>query len=202
MLNDYMESHLELFGSWASRDDLPIAERFGGYFDDLIADFVRSDYSTPCLLSRFSSELAATDPRLRPEISRAYERLLAAFVELLKAGIARGDLPADLDINQRAESILALTQGAFVAGLANRSVEYLAGVSGIVRELATAEGVSPSSVRSGRSSQGRRAQQPSDDALANENRQLRERVTELERVNKVLQSASAYFASQLEQNAR
>jgi TetR/AcrR family transcriptional regulator, transcriptional repressor for nem operon len=202
VLNDYMESHLKLFGSWASRDDLPIAERFGGYFDDLIRDFVRSDYSKLCLLGRFSSELAATDPSLRPEISKAYDRLLGAFVELLDAGIMRGDLPADLDIHQRAGSIVALTQGAFVVGLANRSVEYLAGVSGIVRQLATAEGVSPSVESSGQPSQGRRAPRRSDDALADENRQLRERVTELERVNKVLQSASTYFASQLEQNPR
>jgi TetR/AcrR family transcriptional regulator, transcriptional repressor for nem operon len=198
VLDEYMKSHLDLFGSWSSRDDLPVAERFGGYFDDLIRDFVKSDYSKLCLLGRFSSDLAASDPSLRSRINTAYDRLLGAYVELLDAGITRGDLPAGVDINQRADSILALAQGAFVVALANRSVDYLSGVSGIVRQLATAEGVSPTGAPSGRPSQGRR----SDDALADENRQLRERVTELERVNNVLQSASTYFASQLEQNPR
>jgi TetR/AcrR family transcriptional repressor of nem operon len=202
VLDDYMKSHLELFGSWASRDDLPIAERFGGYFDELIREFVTSDYSKLCLMTRFSSDLAATDPNLRSEINNAYDRLLDAFVELLDAGITRGDLPADVDINQRANSIMALTQGAFIVALANRNVDYLASVSGIVRQLATAEGVSASVALSGPTGQRRQAHRPSDDALAAENRQLRERVAELERVNGVLRSASAYFASQLDQSPR
>ena len=202
VLNDYMESHLGLFGSWASRDDLPVAERFGGYFDDLVAEFVRSDYSVLCLLGRFSSDLAATDPTLRPAICKAYEHLLGAFVELLDEGVLRGDLPADTDVHRRAGSILALTQGAFVVGLANRSVDYLAGVSGIVRQLASAERESAATASSGEPGDRLPARRRSDDALADENRQLRERVAELERVNGVLRSASAYFASQLEPNVR
>ena len=202
VLDEYMKSHLDLFGSWSSRDELPVAERFGGYFDDLIRDFVKSDYSKLCLLSRFSSDLAASDPSLRSKINTAYDRLLGAYVELLNAGITRGDLPAGVDIDQRANGILALTQGAFIVALANRNVDYLSTMSGIVRQLATAEGVSPTGGVSGRRGQGRRVHRPSDDALADENRQLRERIAELERVNGVLRSASAYFASQLEESAR
>jgi len=197
VLDDYMKSHLELFGSWSSRDDLPIAERFGGYFDDLVREFVTSDYSKLCLLSRFSTDLAATDPSLRPEINKAYDRLLGAFLELLDEGITRGDLPADVDIHQRGSSILALTQGAFIVALANRDVDYLATVSAIVRQLAAADGVSPSVELPGPPGHRRRADRPSDDALADENRQLRERVADLERV---LRAASAYFASELDQN--
>lgn len=193
VLNDYMESHLELFGSWASRDDLPIAERFGGYFDERIQEFVLSDYSTLCLLSRFSSDLAATDPSLRSKVNEGYDRLLGAFAELLDEGIKRGDLPADVDVDQRAGAILALTQGAFVVALANRDVDYLASVSTLIRELASGSGAQPGPPGRGRR---RRPQRPPD-ALANENRQLRERIAELERVIEVLRSASVYFASEL-----
>jgi TetR/AcrR family transcriptional repressor of nem operon len=197
VLDDYMTSHLGLFESWSRRDDLPVAERFGGYFDDLIREFVSSDYSTLCLLARFSSDLAATDPSLRSKINEGYDRLLQAFIELLDAGKRSGDLPADIDIDQRAGSILALTQGAFVVALANRDLDYLTDVSGIVRELASGSPAEPSAPGRGR----RRAHRPPD-ALADENRQLRERVGELERVIGVLRSAGEYFVSELEQIAR
>jgi TetR/AcrR family transcriptional repressor of nem operon len=198
VMDEYINSHLELFKSWSSRDDLPTAERFGGYFDDLIREFVSSDYSRLCLLARFSSDLAATDPNLRSKINDGYDRLLRAFIELLHAGRKNGDVPAGVDIDQRAESILALTQGAFIVGLANRDLDYLTGVSGIVRELASGSPAAPSSPGRGRR---RRANRPSA-AVADENRQLRERVGELERVIEVLRSASAHFVWELEQIQR
>ena len=193
ILDEDTNSQLEAFKSWSSRDDLPIAERFGGYFDERIQEFVLSDYSTLCLLSRFSSDLAATDPSLRSKVNEGYDRLLGAFAELLDEGIKRGDLPADVDVDQRAGAILALTQGAFVVALANRDVDYLASVSTLIRELASGSGAQPGPPGRGRR---RRPQRPPD-ALANENRQLRERIAELERVIEVLRSASVYFASEL-----
>jgi TetR/AcrR family transcriptional regulator, transcriptional repressor for nem operon len=193
ILDEDTNSQLESFKSWSSRDDLPISERFGGYFDERVREFVLSDYSTLCLLGRFSSDLAATDPSLRSKISEGYDRLLSAFAELLDEGIKRGDLPADADVDQRASAILALTQGAFVVALANRDVDYLTGVSTIIRELASGSGAQPGAPGRGRR---RRPQRPPD-AVADENRRLRERIAELERVIDVLRSASVYFASEL-----
>lgn len=183
ILDEDTNSQIELFESWASRDDLPVAERFGGYVDELIREFVSSDCSTLCLLARFSSEVAATDATLRSKIDDGYDRLLGAFAGLLDAGVKHGDLPADIDIDQRAGAILALTQGAFVVALANRDTDYLTSVSAIVRQLASVP-----------RDRGRRRP---DDALVDENRQLRARIGELERVIGVLRSASVYFASEL-----
>jgi TetR/AcrR family transcriptional repressor of nem operon len=189
ILAEDTDSQIELFKSWADRDDLPVADRFGGYVDDLIRDFVSSDCSALCLLTRFSSDVAATDPNLRSKIDEGYDRLLGAFTELLDVGVKRGDLLGDVDIDQRAGAILALTQGAFVVALANRDTAYLTGVSAVVRQLASGNVAQLASHDQGR-------QRPAD-ALVDENRQLRARIAELERVIGVLRSASVYFASEL-----
>jgi TetR/AcrR family transcriptional repressor of nem operon len=138
VIEDYTNAQIELFRSWADRDGLSIAERFGGYFDDMIRDFVSSDYSTSCLLSRFASDVAATDPGLRSKINESYARLYSAYVELLDVARERGELAAGADIAGRAATILALVQGAFVVGLANRNVDYLESVAKNIRDLAGA----------------------------------------------------------------
>jgi transposase len=44
--------------------------------------------------------------------------------------------------------------------------------------------------------------EPADADLAEENKRLRKQIAELERVNDILRSASAYFASELGQTRR
>jgi transposase len=56
-------------------------------------------------------------------------------------------------------------------------------------------------IRQAEADAGEREDRPSTDMVA-ENRQLRKKVAELERVNVVLRSASAYFASELDQTRR
>jgi transposase len=56
-------------------------------------------------------------------------------------------------------------------------------------------------IRQAEADAGERADRPPTDMVA-ENRQLRKKVAELERVNAVLRSASAYFASELDQTRR
>src|SRR5260370_20213547 len=126
---------MELFGSWGDRDGLSIAERFGGYFDDMIRDFVSSDYSTRCLLCRFASDVAATDPGLRSKINESYARLYSAYVELLGVARERGELAAGAHIARRPATILAPAQGAFAVGLANRHVDYLERLAKNIRNL-------------------------------------------------------------------
>ncbi|MBF6303096.1 transposase [Nocardia amamiensis] len=56
-------------------------------------------------------------------------------------------------------------------------------------------------IRQAEADAGERADRPTTD-MAEENKQLRKKVAELERVNAVLRSASAYFASELDQTRR
>jgi transposase-like protein len=74
-----------------------------------------------------------------------------------------------------------------------------------VRKLAAQLGVHHEAlrnwIRQAEADAGERADRPSTD-MAEENKQLKKRVAELERVNAVLRSASAYFASELDQTRR
>ncbi|MGW2665147.1 transposase [Nocardia tengchongensis] len=69
-----------------------------------------------------------------------------------------------------------------------------------IRKLAAQLGVHHEALRNwirpAEADAGERADRPSTD-MAAENRALKKRVAELERVNEILRSASAYFASEL-----
>ncbi|MGW0246716.1 transposase [Nocardia goodfellowii] len=74
-----------------------------------------------------------------------------------------------------------------------------------VRKLAAQLGVHHEAlrnwIRQAEADAGERADRPTTD-MAAENRALKKKVAELERVNAVLRSASAYFASELDQTRR
>lgn len=74
-----------------------------------------------------------------------------------------------------------------------------------VRKLAAQLGVHHEAlrnwIRQAEADAGERHDRPSTD-MAEENKQLKKRIAELERVNSVLRSASAYFASELDQTRR
>lgn len=74
-----------------------------------------------------------------------------------------------------------------------------------IRKLAAQLGVHHEAlrnwIRQAEADAGERHDRPTTD-MAEENKQLRERVAELERVNAVLRDASAYFASELGQTRR
>lgn len=74
-----------------------------------------------------------------------------------------------------------------------------------VRKLAEQLGVHPESlrnwIRQDQADAGERKDRPTTD-MVEENKALRKKVAELERVNAVLRSASAYFASELDQTRR
>lgn len=56
-------------------------------------------------------------------------------------------------------------------------------------------------IRQDEADRGERADRPTSE-MAEENKQLRKRVAELERINAVLRDASAYFASEIGQTRR
>ncbi|WP_433520413.1 transposase [Nocardia pseudovaccinii] len=74
-----------------------------------------------------------------------------------------------------------------------------------IRKLAAQLGVHHEAlrhwIRQAEADVGERHDRPTTD-MVEENKQLKKRVAELERVNAVLRSASAYFASELDQTRR
>lgn len=75
----------------------------------------------------------------------------------------------------------------------------------VIRKLAEQLGVHHEAlrnwIRQDEADRGERADRPTTE-MAEENKQLRKRVAELERINAVLRDASAYFASEIGQTRR
>lgn len=75
----------------------------------------------------------------------------------------------------------------------------------VIRKLAEQLGVHHEAlrnwIRQDEADRGERTDRPSSE-MAEENKQLRKRVAELERINAVLRDASAYFASEIGQTRR
>ena len=75
----------------------------------------------------------------------------------------------------------------------------------VIRRLAEQLGVHPEAlrhwIRQDEADHGERDDRPTTEVLE-ENLRLRKRIAELERVNSVLRSASAYFAAELDQTRR
>jgi transposase-like protein len=75
----------------------------------------------------------------------------------------------------------------------------------VIRKLAEQLGVHHEAlrnwIRQDEADRGERADRPTSE-MAEENKQLRKRVAELERINAVLRDASAYFASEIGQTRR
>jgi transposase len=75
----------------------------------------------------------------------------------------------------------------------------------VIRKLAERLGVHPEAlrnwIRQDQADAGERSDRPTTD-MAEENRRLRQEVTELRRVNEILRAASSYFASELDPTRR
>lgn len=75
----------------------------------------------------------------------------------------------------------------------------------VIRKLAEQLGVHHEAlrnwIRQDEADRGERADRPTSE-MAEENKQLRKRVAELERINAILRDASAYFASEIGQTRR
>ena len=75
----------------------------------------------------------------------------------------------------------------------------------VIRQLAAQLGVHHEAlrnwIRQDQADQGERSDRPTTDMIE-ENRRLRQEVTELRRVNEILRAASAYFASEYDQTRR
>ena len=75
----------------------------------------------------------------------------------------------------------------------------------VIRQMARQLGVHPEAlrnwIRQDEADRGDRVDRPTSE-MAEENKQLRKRVAELERINAVLCDASAYFASEIGQTRR
>jgi TetR/AcrR family transcriptional repressor of nem operon len=136
-LGRYQRFQHDLLARWSEKSGLSTADAVVGYFEEMAGAFVRSRHQRGCLVGKLSSETAASSTVFRRALAEYVRDWKAQLVELLGRGITRGDVRADMPVEQLADTVLALIQGVFVMGLAVREQSILTSVSTALRVLIT-----------------------------------------------------------------
>ncbi|MGV9853467.1 TetR/AcrR family transcriptional regulator [Streptomyces sp. NPDC003442] len=140
VLSRYMEFQLNLLQSWAEKPDLTTSEKLTGYFDEMVQEFVSSDYRRACLAGKFSTEVSATSESFRTQLGRDLQAWRGHLLAVLQDGQAHGDVRRDRRAEELADAILALIQGAFVVALSSRDSQSLRAVSSTISLLIDSPG--------------------------------------------------------------
>jgi TetR/AcrR family transcriptional repressor of nem operon len=129
VLGRYMDYQLSLLRTWAEKQELSTSGRLSGYFDEMARGFVGSDYRRGCLAGKFSTEVAAASEGFRAELHSGLRDWREHLITMLRQGRERGDVRRDLAVEDLADALLALIQGAFVIALSVRDEQSLRAVS-------------------------------------------------------------------------
>ncbi|MFI5316018.1 MAG: TetR family transcriptional regulator C-terminal domain-containing protein [Myxococcota bacterium] len=75
----------------------------------------RADGRAPgCPLANLSAEMCNHAPKLRRKLVRVYDAMQERFAGALRDAVAARELPADTDVERKAEALVALTQGSML----------------------------------------------------------------------------------------
>jgi AcrR family transcriptional regulator len=110
---------------------------------DRIARYLRRerDVLRGCPIGRLTQdpEVVASD-ELRQPVEETFRRLRARIADVLATGQAEGELPAALDPDDTAATVVAVLQGGYVLARAANSVEpFTSAVSGAIALFAAAQ---------------------------------------------------------------
>jgi TetR/AcrR family transcriptional regulator, transcriptional repressor for nem operon len=67
-----------------------------------------------CPLANLSGELSSHEPKLRRKLARVYTEMQALFAGQVKAAVIARELPAETDVDAKAEALVALAEGAML----------------------------------------------------------------------------------------
>ena len=130
VLNRYMQYQLDLLQTWINeKPDLSTSEKLSGYFNQMVRQFIDSDYRRACLAGKFSTEVSATSESFRRQLESDLGAWRGHLLTALQQGQERGDVRHDRPAGELADALLALIQGAFVVALSSRDDQSLRAVS-------------------------------------------------------------------------
>lgn len=102
------------FGS-AFKADLPPLERIGRFFSLAAQASARTKaargHVLGCPFGNIAAEVASTEPALRQRAEQAFCAIAALVREALEEARARGDLPADANLKETADALVAYFEG-------------------------------------------------------------------------------------------
>jgi TetR/AcrR family transcriptional repressor of nem operon len=106
--------------------------RYGEVLADHLASLQRSRHVVAgCRFGNFAVELSTRDEVVRAQVAAVLDDMIGRFGAALRRGVARGELPAGIDVDQAARRIVALMEGLMVLAKAGRD-------PGLLRDLGPA----------------------------------------------------------------
>jgi TetR/AcrR family transcriptional regulator, transcriptional repressor for nem operon len=105
--------------------DLSTLEGLRAWRDMLIAQAKSSNGKGGCPLGSLAGQLAETDPRARALIAAGFEQWSAAISDGLRKLQATGHLPASIDADDFAITLLAALQGGLLLAQVQRDTRHL-----------------------------------------------------------------------------
>jgi TetR/AcrR family transcriptional repressor of nem operon len=121
ILNIYFADNCASIRATLRNDDLPPMDRLHAYFDANKARLKENGMRNGCLFGNFSAEIADQSEIIRLRLVEIFAEMQDAVAYCLQAGVAAGELDADLDTPTLAALIVSALQGAILLAKAQRS---------------------------------------------------------------------------------
>jgi len=125
IIDRYVSDAAELFGPILSDESLPAMERVRKSFEILIARFESNDCSKGCLLGNLSLEMSDQYEKIRERLEQSLQIWTRALSGLIHQAQREKTIPADLEPEMLAESLIAFFQGALLRAKVKKSSEPL-----------------------------------------------------------------------------
>lgn len=101
----------------------PIRERLALYLDHITTNLLGADFRNGCLMGNLCAEVVNQSDTLRARLVIMLQEKRAMMRALLHEGVANGELPADLNVEQACGFIYYSLQGVVLAAKVLRSDE-------------------------------------------------------------------------------
>lgn len=112
--------HASIAATLLNESFAPI-ERLRAYLNDVEESLQRNDMRNGCLFGNFSAESSDNTESIRCRLKEIFTEVQTALATCLRAAVAAGQAPADLDCEEMAGFVFSSLQGAILVSKAERS---------------------------------------------------------------------------------
>ncbi len=125
IIDKYVADIGELFHAIFNDELIPPVERIRKSFETLIARFEGNECTKGCLIGNLSLEMSDQSERVRQRLEQSLQGWTKALSRLLLQAQEEKSIPADLDPEILAESLMSSFQGALLRAKVKKSSEPL-----------------------------------------------------------------------------
>ncbi len=123
---DYFNEFFAQFSQSILEDDrLPPLARLENLLDQFMAFFESRGFTCGCPVGNLAQEMGDLSPAFQKKLGQAIDAMVATYTGILTQAQDAGDIPADLDLEETADFIIAGWHGALIRMKVAGSVEPL-----------------------------------------------------------------------------